>query len=133
MNDLAEALDWAKNPGVNGLRNNYPQILAAEIIKLTESNRTAKKSLESIRRKTRHFLTGNLWTVKRDAEEGLAAMVRLEEAEKKINQGAKDGRHYGQACLKGHDLTGCGCGRCLDAAESTPPAADTAKPSPRKP
>lgn len=42
----------------------------------------AKSSLEAILRKTNKFVSGNLWTVKRDAQEGLAALSALEEKSK---------------------------------------------------
>lgn len=43
-----------------------------------EAMAQVRKSLEAIHRKTKGFVTGNLWTVKRDAEEGLLALSRLE-------------------------------------------------------
>ena len=34
------------------------------------------------------------------------------------NPDSDDGRHLGHACMK-HDLTGCGCGRCLYESEQS--------------
>ena len=73
-----EALEWRGQESAEKIRERGRANAAERTVKsMGEALEEARKSLEAIQRKTKRFLTGNLWTVKRDAEEGLAALASL--------------------------------------------------------